>query len=207
MKSRWTPTRWAPKSSAPATEKQSTPLTPTTARRWPCVRRQRLADPPGVEEQQRPADRERHQHQPQPQQRGGVGGQPEEQPVPEQPDQRSWPRRPRAATNQIRSAIRPTRWLPATSWAEPGSTQRHQHQRDGAAEPDARGAVAGGEARDRTVVRPGGRNGWHRDASHAERLERGRVVLTASITSHTRHSRARRAGSPCRIRGLPPAAR
>ena len=34
MKSRWTPTRWAPKSSTAATEKQRMPLIPTAARRW-----------------------------------------------------------------------------------------------------------------------------------------------------------------------------
>ena len=87
------------------------------------VQGQRLADPPGVHEERGPADGE------QPSAPGAAaraatvfGAEPEDEAVPEQADQHG---QQRAATrpSQMRSAIRPTRRLPATSCAEPGRTR------------------------------------------------------------------------------------
>ena len=87
------------------------------------LQRQRLAEAPGVDEEVGPADRERHQPQAQHLQERRVGAGPEGEAVPEvrRDDQRARPTTTSAI--HVRSAIRPTRRLPATSWADPGRTR------------------------------------------------------------------------------------
>ena len=159
MNSRCTPTTWAPKSRAPATLKQRKPLTPTMASRCWRWRVEGLAEAPGVDEQVGPADGERHQAE---------SAAPAGRSCRCRPRRRSRARstttparrRPaRAGSSQIRIAIRPTRRLPATSCADPGSTRvisisvtaRRNRTRW------ARSSVV-----NRVCVRPGGRDGRHR---------------------------------------------
>ena len=104
----------------------------------------------------------------------------------------------RARPGRARCAARSGRRLrlPATSCAEPGRSRvitisvMARRKRTRAARSSAR------ETRTLAVVRPGGRNGWHRDASLLQCW--GRVV-PLSITSHTGH---RRPDAPSRSAGL-----
>ena len=118
---------------------------------------ERLAEAPRVDEEVGPADRETHHPQPQHLQEGRVGAGPECDTVPEvgrrhrqhgkddepQPD----PQRGEAQATPARDELGRAR-----------EHQRHQHQRHGAAEADALGAVERGEP---LRLRPGGRSGWH----------------------------------------------
>ena len=83
-----------------------------------------------------------------------------------------------------------------------GQHQRHQHQRDGAPEAHARGAVAGAAA----VAGPGGGAGSPVAMGGTSLLVRGwlqgKSRWSASITSHTRHSRERRADAGCHFSHL-----
>ena len=149
---------------------------------------QRLAEPPGVDEQAGPADGQRHQHDPQQASSGRVGGQRERQ-LPgashrdEDGDHDGDERRPRS-----RSAIRPTALVARDQLGRPGQHQRHQHQRDRAAEADAGRRGRRWPRRGRPSSGPGGRCG--RASSVPLSLGKWRGVGDrASITSHTRHSR------------------
>ena len=142
MKSRCTPTRWAPNSSVPATAKHSRPLTPTAARRCAEPEGQRLAEPPGVDEQDGPADAPRDQ-QPAaataaawcrtPARRRGRGG-------------RRWHQRRRRPAEPEQAEPDPQRDQadPAVAGDQlrgPGSDQGHHHQRQRATEPHSGGAL------------------------------------------------------------------
>ena len=128
--------------------------------------RQRLTDPPGVDEQGGPADRGEHQGEAEQPQHQCVGGQPEDQLVPGETDDegRHDPddqREPEAQGDQADPAVA------GDELGRTGQDQGHRHQGHGTAEAHAGRPVTGGEARDLTVavVQPGGRDGWHRDAS------------------------------------------
>ena len=124
MKSRCTPTRWAPKSSAPATERQSTPLTPIAARRWRHVERERLAEPPGVDEEVAPSRSRAPISSSRSHSSAAVSkASRKNEPVPDHAgDQRRRRARPAAPPRSAARSGRPCR-LPATSCAEPGSTR------------------------------------------------------------------------------------
>ena len=148
MKSRCTPTRWAPKSSVPATVKHSTPLTPTTARRWLSAaasaaardarrRRRGSAQPTASAISASRSSRSSAR----------CRGQPEDEPCQTRPaTMRQQPRAPRAPARSAARSGRPAGCRP-TSWAEPGTTRVISISAIGAAEAHACGAVAGGGAR------------------------------------------------------------
>ena len=146
--------------------------------------RQRLPDPPRVDEQAGPADREHHQAQAQVAQHGGVRAR-----TRTRTGGASRPARRRPSTEHheaahSRVATRPTRRLPGDQLRRPGDDERHHHEHQGAPVAHTRGAVGGGGP----VEQPGGRGGQ----------PHGRVSLCwgsspASITSHSGHRPARRA--------------
>ena len=118
-KSRCTPTMCAPKSRVPATERQSTPFTPTTARRWPRCRLSgwpmRQASTKSAAQPTAASIRTRRSRREQP----GAEGELEDQAVPDQADQQG--------QHEDRGEAEPDAQrdpadlaLPATSWAEPG---------------------------------------------------------------------------------------
>ena len=124
MRSRWTPTRCDAEQQGAGHEQAERAV---DADRRAAVRhgqRQRLTDPPRVDEQERPS-RPRSAIRPirRTSSTPGVEDQVEQELVVQHAtttsDQRT---RSTRATIQIRSAIRPTRRLPAASWAEPGTT-------------------------------------------------------------------------------------
>ena len=143
MKSRWTPTRCAPKSSTAATEKQRMPLIPTAARRWLIRRvsgwpsrqasknRAAQATASAISANRTACSALRSETSQNANSWCSRG------------DQAGSRRSTSSSANQIRSAIRPTRRLPHASCAEPGQDERHRHQRQGPAEPHRarRGAV------------------------------------------------------------------
>ena len=143
MKSRWTPTRCAPKSSTAATEKQRMPLMPTAARRWPirsvsgCPIRHASKNRSG------PADRQRHQRDRDGLQRGEVGDQPERELVVHgRHHQAAGPDQQQREPDPQRGP--PDRLVAARELGAARQHQRHRHQRQGPPEPHLRGAVGRG---------------------------------------------------------------
>ena len=185
MKSRWTPTRWAPKSSDARDGQAEDAVEADHGETLALLQAERLAEPPGVHEQRGPADREPPSGPAAAGPAAAVfGGQPRRR-----SRARSAARRPGVTSadeqrpNQIRRAIRPTRLLPATSWAEPGSssvisirvTARRNRTRA------ARSALAARGRWSWSSSNPG----EGRAASRC--LSCWGSAVSASITSHTRH--------------------
>ncbi len=107
--------------------------------------RERLADPPGVHEENGPADGQPHQQEPEQAEGQRVHGHPEREPVPDQAEAED----EEGADHQDHpDPHRDPTDLPVArhQLGGPGEDQRHQHQRDGAAEADPRSAVTGGAA-------------------------------------------------------------
>ena len=157
------------------------------------LQRERLAEPPGVDEQvapsRPPARISTSRTKPS---TNGVAEQPEHERAEHQSRATNSSATVPISPNQIRSAIRPTCLRPATSWAEPGQHEGHQHQRHGAPELRHRGragvAVGGaGEAAD-CMARQ-----YHQ--SHASRGEARRgvedVPARCSAQYHQSDSRSR----------------
>ena len=127
------------------------------ADRCPAVahpQRQRLPDPPRVEEQRGPADGQRHQREPDRLQGGEVGDQPERELVVHgRHDQAADPDHQQREPDPQRGPS--DRLVAARELRAAGEHQRHRHQRQRPAEPHAGGAVLGaGRRRSTTYVEP-----------------------------------------------------
>ena len=186
MRSRWTATRWEPNSSAPATEKQSRPLTPDDGAAVLVGEGERLPDPPGVDDQEAPT---------RPPARSGRAAAAASTAVSETsqnangvPDQPAATSGDHAGDDQHEPDPHRDPADVAVARDQLGGArqhQRHQHQRDRAAEADARGALTGVAP----SGRPGGRSGQARRILDGAVSVLGEVSsVRVSITSHTRHT-------------------